>query len=94
MALRGNGRDPEVIVNFADGFSYSKGKLEEVFRSGALERDTTKVVKDLSLAKRENVDLIVHEFEIPRVQAEKLLIAHGGDVNEALRALITPPTVK
>ncbi|KAF7979579.1 hypothetical protein HWV62_41872 [Athelia sp. TMB] len=94
MALRGNGRDPDVIVNFADGFAYSKGKLEEVFRSGVLDREPTKPNKDQSLAKRENVDLIVHEFEIPRAQAEKLLIEKGGDVEAALRALIAPVVPK
>jgi hypothetical protein len=32
----------------------------------------------------------VHELEIPRAQAEKALIEKGGDLEQALRALITP----
>jgi len=88
---RSNGRigDPEVIVNFNDGFAYSKGKMEEVFRSGLFDRQPTKPTKEITLAKREDVDLIVHEFEIPRAQAEKALIEKGGDLEQALRALIT-----
>ena len=33
--------------------------------------------------------LQVHELEIPRAQAEKALIDKGGDLEKALRALIT-----
>jgi hypothetical protein len=32
----------------------------------------------------------VHEFEIPRVQAEKALAENGGDLEKTLRSLITP----
>ncbi|KAF8077619.1 hypothetical protein FPV67DRAFT_3789 [Lyophyllum atratum] len=91
---RSNGRpEPEVIMNFADGFSYSKGKMEEAFRAGGiLDKTPAKVAKDPAVAalKREDVDLIVHEFEIPRSQAEKALVDNGGDVAKALLALITP----
>jgi len=38
------------------------------------------------------VDLIVHELEIPRAHAEKMLIEKGGNLEEALRTLITPQT--
>jgi NACalpha-BTF3-like transcription factor len=89
-----NGRpEPEVIVSFADGFSYSKGKLEDAFRSGGiLEKAPAKPPKETLGGKREDVDIIVNEFEITRPQAEKVLAAHGGDVSAALRALITPPS--
>lgn len=30
----------------------------------------------------------MHEFEISRPQAEKLLTEHGGDLTKALRALV------
>jgi NACalpha-BTF3-like transcription factor len=82
--------DPEVIVNFSDGFAYSKGKMDEVLRSGLLDKQPTKPVKEITLAKREDVDLIVHELEISRAQAEKALIENGGDIVQTLRALITP----
>ncbi|PPQ99213.1 hypothetical protein CVT24_009232 [Panaeolus cyanescens] len=90
-----NGRaEAEVIVNYADGLAYSKHKLEEAFRAGGLlERPPVKAptkAKDPSAPtpKREDIDLIVNEFEIPRAQAEKVLIDNGGDIQNALRSLI------
>ncbi|CCL99632.1 uncharacterized protein FIBRA_01652 [Fibroporia radiculosa] len=59
---RGNGRpEPEVIVNFADGYAYSKGKMEEAFRSGFLDKPTIKAAKDSGAnnVKREDVDILV-----------------------------------
>jgi hypothetical protein len=47
---------------YADGFSYSKGKMEEAYRAGGiLEKTPTKAIKDPSTLalKREDVDLIV-----------------------------------
>ncbi|EPQ57874.1 hypothetical protein GLOTRDRAFT_98692 [Gloeophyllum trabeum ATCC 11539] len=83
--------EPEVIVNYADGYAYSKGKMEEAFRSGLFEKpaskskDTAKVVH-----KKEDVDLIVNEFEITKAQAEKALVENGGDLAKTLKALVTP----
>ncbi|KAI0693334.1 hypothetical protein BC835DRAFT_1083590 [Cytidiella melzeri] len=87
---RSNGRlEPEVIVNFADGLAYSKGKLEEAFRPGGILDKPVKLPKETFSVKREDVDLIVHELEIPRAQAEKALVAHNGDVVKALVALVS-----
>jgi len=87
---RSNGRpEPEVIASFADGLSYSKNKLEETFRSGILERPAKPTTKD-PVPKKEDVDLIVSELEIPRLRAEKALIENEGDVTKALQALVTP----
>lgn len=33
----------------------------------------------------------VHEFEISRTQAEKVLSENGGDLKKALVSLISPP---
>jgi len=80
-------------MNYADGFSYSKGKMEEAFRAGGiLDKAPPKAVKDASITslKREDIDLIVHEFEIPRGQAEKALAEHGGDINKTLQSLVSP----
>ncbi|KDR73696.1 hypothetical protein GALMADRAFT_251497 [Galerina marginata CBS 339.88] len=97
---RSNGRlESEVIMNYADGFAYSKHKLEEAFRAGGfLDKAPAKLpalahAKDPNspFPKREDVDLIVHEFEISRVQAEKVLSENGGDVGKALRALVAAP---
>lgn len=51
----------DFVLQFADGFAYSKGKMEEVFRSGFFDKQhqPTKPTKDNVLAKREDVDLIV-----------------------------------
>jgi len=81
--------EPEVIANFADGHSYSKGKMEEIFRSGALDKPPSKP-KEVSHAKREDLDLIVHELEITRAEAEKALAKANGDVAKALTLLIKP----
>ncbi|OBZ65675.1 hypothetical protein A0H81_14286 [Grifola frondosa] len=86
---RSNGRpEPEVIVNFADGFAYSKGKMEEAFRSGLMDKPSVRPTKETSHAKREDVELLVQEFEISRTQAEKVLIENNGDVSKALEQLI------
>jgi hypothetical protein len=48
---------------YADGFSYSKGKMEEAFRAGGfLDKAPSKPAKDPTVAalKREDIDLIVH----------------------------------
>jgi len=88
----GNGRpEPEVIVNFNDGYSYSKGKLEEAFRSGGMfDKPQTKALKDGQGLKKEDVELIVKEMEITRAQAERALADAKGNLSEALLALITP----
>jgi len=85
-----NGREPEVIVNFADGYAYSKGKLEEAFRSGIFDKPPPKVSKETYNAKKEDVDLIVSELEIPRIDAERALHENQGDVVKALLLLMTP----
>ncbi|KAK2467411.1 hypothetical protein APHAL10511_000646 [Amanita phalloides] len=81
------------LLAFIDGFSYSKGKLEEAFRQGGfLEKPPPKAQKEVlpSFVKKEDVEIIVNEFEIPRHKAEKILVEHEGDVGKALRALIKP----
>ncbi|KAF8176045.1 hypothetical protein BJ912DRAFT_857594, partial [Pholiota molesta] len=84
---------------YADGFAYSKYKMEEAFRPGGfLERTAAKSPAALAHAapgpalKREDVDLIVHEFEISKAQAEKVLSENGADVAKALSALVDAPS--
>ncbi|KIP08732.1 hypothetical protein PHLGIDRAFT_68854 [Phlebiopsis gigantea 11061_1 CR5-6] len=90
MTVRSNGRpEPEVIVNFNDGLAYSKGKMEQAFHAGGLLEKPYKAAKDTLTVKREDVDLIVHELEIPRSKAEKALAANNGDVEKALLQLIS-----
>ncbi|PCH37927.1 hypothetical protein WOLCODRAFT_66049 [Wolfiporia cocos MD-104 SS10] len=83
---RTNGRpEPEVIVNFADGYAYSKGKMEEAFRSGLMDRPAVKPAEKLShKAKQEDVDLLVHELDVTRSQAEKMLLENDNDIAQVL----------
>jgi len=78
-------------VNFADGWAYSKGKMEEIMRSGVLELDVKHTKKEGPIAglKKEDVDVIMKEFEIPRVHAEKALQKNGGDLEKTLVALVS-----
>ncbi|KAI0311804.1 hypothetical protein OF83DRAFT_1068214 [Amylostereum chailletii] len=90
MALQRNGYpESEVIVNYADGNSYSKGKMEEAVRV-IFEKPLPKLLRPASTFKKEDIDFIVSELEIPRAQAEKALAEHEGDLQKTLRALITP----
>ncbi|KAL4067835.1 hypothetical protein V8B97DRAFT_2004076 [Scleroderma yunnanense] len=83
-----NGQEAEVIASFHDGYSYSKTKLEASLRELVYDRKPVKPVKEPINAKREDVDVIVNEFEISRQLAEKLLTDHDGDLTKALRALV------
>ncbi|KAF9059497.1 hypothetical protein BDP27DRAFT_1302578 [Rhodocollybia butyracea] len=89
MSRNGNGRpEPEVIMNFSDGYSYSKSKLDAACVA-ILENGPVKTVKDgKALPKKEDVDFIVNEFEIPRAQAEKVLVENNKDLVQALHALV------
>ncbi|KAK7467610.1 hypothetical protein VKT23_004663 [Stygiomarasmius scandens] len=85
-----NGRpEPEVIMNFNDGFSYSKGKLDAAYLS-IIEKPPPKqpVSKEAATLKKEDVDLIVNEFEIPRAEAEKALLENEKDLAKTLKSLI------
>ncbi|GJE87035.1 hypothetical protein PsYK624_031180 [Phanerochaete sordida] len=84
---RSNGQ-PEVIVQFADGMAYSKGKLEEAYKAGGLLEKPYKAPKETNAVKREDIDLIVHELEIPRTIAEKALVANDGDIEKTLLQLV------
>ncbi|KIJ16870.1 hypothetical protein PAXINDRAFT_131849 [Paxillus involutus ATCC 200175] len=84
-----NGREPEVIGQFSDGSSYSKTKLEASLRELVGERKpSVKSLKGQVAVKKDDVDLIVKEFEIPAAQAEKVLSENGGDLEKTLRVLV------
>ncbi|KZS90013.1 hypothetical protein SISNIDRAFT_488863 [Sistotremastrum niveocremeum HHB9708] len=85
-----NGRpEPEVIMNFQDGMAYSKNKMDEAFRSGVFDKPLPHK-KDPNSWKKEDVDLIVAELEVPRHVAERALADNGADLKAALQYLITP----
>ncbi|KAK7693911.1 hypothetical protein QCA50_003485 [Cerrena zonata] len=88
---RSNGRpEPEVIIEFADGMSYNKIKLEEAYRTGGiLEKPIKHVSKETRpVLKKDDIDLIVHELDVSRAQAEKALIENAGNIKRALEKLI------
>ncbi|KAJ7286438.1 hypothetical protein C8J57DRAFT_1051280 [Mycena rebaudengoi] len=97
MARTTNGRpEPEVIINYSDGFSYVKAAMQEAFRPGGiLEKGPVVLHAAPPLTKaqretirREDVELIVSEFEVTKAQAERVLAEHKGNVGDALRALM------
>ncbi|VDB82645.1 unnamed protein product [Peniophora sp. CBMAI 1063] len=89
-ARRLNGRpEAEVIVNFGDGHAYSKAKLESALTSVLGDTKQTKQIKHANQLKKEDIELIVSELEIPRTQAERALSLANGDVQLALRTLVT-----
>ncbi|EIN07007.1 hypothetical protein PUNSTDRAFT_71615 [Punctularia strigosozonata HHB-11173 SS5] len=74
---------------FVDGLSYNRLKLETMYGSGGLlDKPVTKSHKDTANMKKEDVDLIVDELEIPRSHAERELSQNNGDVTKALESLI------
>ncbi|KAF8844541.1 hypothetical protein BDN67DRAFT_722638 [Paxillus ammoniavirescens] len=85
-----NGREPEVIGQFSDGSgSYSKTKLEASLRELVGDRKpSVKSLKGQVAVKKDDVDFIVKEFDIPATQAEKVLSENGGDVEKTLRVLV------
>ncbi|KAJ7355882.1 hypothetical protein DFH08DRAFT_773166 [Mycena albidolilacea] len=86
---------PEVIMNYGDGFSYVKAAMADAFRPGGLLDKPPAVIRPAPLTKaqrdsirKEDVKLIVSEFEIPDAQAERVLLEHKGNITDALRALV------
>jgi len=77
------------MLQYADGYAYSKTKFDEGLRI-VLADKPAKPAKTQSNVKKEDVDLIVSELEIPRGQAEKALSDNNGDIAKTLRELITP----
>jgi NACalpha-BTF3-like transcription factor len=77
------------MLQYADGYAYSKTKFDDGLRI-ILADKPAKPAKAHSNVKKEDVDLIVSELEIPRAQAERALADNNGDLAKTLQALITP----
>ncbi|WVQ79689.1 hypothetical protein IAT38_001789 [Cryptococcus sp. DSM 104549] len=105
MASSSTGRVPqgEVIMDFADGGSYIKHKLEE----SVLEIEKRKITKEEGLkaqkamealevgkapsgAKPEDVQYIVQQVGCSKQQAEEALEAEKGDLVKALLKSVQP----
>ncbi|KAF8315164.1 carbohydrate kinase [Clavulina sp. PMI_390] len=92
--MASNGKpEAEVIVEFQDGLSYNKKRLEEAFASGAFEAPARKPKEaphgvDI---KKDHLELLIKEFEITKAQAEKALVQHKGDLTATINTLVAPP---
>ncbi|CAK5277212.1 unnamed protein product [Mycena citricolor] len=93
---RTNGRpQPEVTQTYLDGFSYVKSAMQEALRPGGfldkppivLHKNTPLTKAQRDSIKKEDVELIVSEFELPKAEAERVLVEHNGNVRDALRTL-------
>ncbi|RXK42284.1 hypothetical protein M231_00274 [Tremella mesenterica] len=93
---------PEVIMDFADGGTYIKDKLEsavlQLEKRRLMKEEGTKAqramealeVKPVIDSKSEDVDLAVSQIGCTKDQAETALRAENGDLVKALIRLITP----
>jgi hypothetical protein len=90
-------------MQFADGMSYSKTRLDELFKSGYFDRAASRKKEVVPPQKKEDVEFIVgtrycanftgpttqmREFDLPKLKAEKMLAQHKGDRTETIRFLI------
>ncbi|KAJ9095304.1 hypothetical protein QFC21_005670 [Naganishia friedmannii] len=94
------GRKPvgEVIVDFLDGGSYSKQKLEthvlaieerRIRKEQAAKQAAVKGAEEREKpVNEEDVKRLVDEFSISQVEATKALRAASGNVDDAIRRLI------
>lgn len=79
---------PEVIASFADGLSYSKTKLEELYRAGFFDPKPKK--KPVAHPhKKEDVEFLMREFELSKVAAEKALLQNDGDLDRSVNYLMS-----
>ncbi|QRV73114.1 hypothetical protein RhiJN_01128 [Ceratobasidium sp. AG-Ba] len=81
--------EAEVIINFQDGYSYSKGKMDAALTSGIFEKVAEKKPVDYPGLNKADVKLIQTEMEVTEIQAKKILSENGGDVVKALLAVVS-----
>ncbi|XP_045183842.1 huntingtin-interacting protein K-like [Mercenaria mercenaria] len=86
--------DLEKVTDYVEEAEISPQNIGEAIRVANDENNAKNVAKkekekELSKVKisKEDVDLIVHEMEIPRTMAERKLREHKGNIVEALVAL-------
>ncbi|KAH7889481.1 hypothetical protein F5I97DRAFT_1844594, partial [Phlebopus sp. FC_14] len=79
----------ENIGQFPDGYAYSTVHLATALGQILKKHQpSTKVKSEKEKKMRAEVATIIHEFEIPRAQAEKVFSENGEDLGKALRALV------
>ncbi|KAG8717084.1 hypothetical protein FRC08_008213 [Ceratobasidium sp. 394] len=81
--------EAEVIINFQDGYSYSKGRMDAALSSGIFDKIPEKKAPEYPGLNKADVKLIQTEMEITEVQAKKALSENGGDVVKTLLSLVS-----
>ncbi|KAG9128508.1 hypothetical protein FRC07_005875 [Ceratobasidium sp. 392] len=81
--------EAEVIINFQDGFSYSKGRMDAALTSGIFDKTADKKAIEYTGLNKADVKLVQTELEITEVQAKKALSENGGDVVKTLLSLVS-----
>jgi NACalpha-BTF3-like transcription factor len=96
-------KQPEVLLDFADGGVYIKHKMENAvveLERRRINRDearkAAKAMEALDVKKpdvnAEHVQLLVKELGIEKDEAEKALAAEKGDLVKTIVALTAPPS--
>merc|ERR1712029_807527 len=92
--------DLEKVTDYAEEKEIlsTGNELEEAIvaiRKKQEQKKAEKLARERELAKvpvkKEEVDLIMTEMEIPKEKAERTLKEHGGDIVKALTALVNAP---
>ncbi len=87
--------DLEKVTDYAEEKEIDSGKLTDAMTAISDKRKKeaeTKVEREKALAsvkvKKEDIDVVVNEFEVGRPKAERCLREAGGDLKTALTALV------
>ncbi|KAF8605449.1 hypothetical protein BDV93DRAFT_554817 [Ceratobasidium sp. AG-I] len=81
--------EAEVIINFQDGYSYSKGRMDAALTSGIFDKVPEKKVSDYPGLSKADIKLVQTEMELTEVQAKKVLGENKGDVVKTLLSLVS-----
>ncbi|CAE6450368.1 unnamed protein product [Rhizoctonia solani] len=81
--------EAEVIINFQDGYSYSKGRMEAALTSGVLEKSAEKKAVEYAGLSKADIKLVQTEMEVTEAQAKKALSENDGDVVKTLLSLVS-----
>ncbi|CAE6437058.1 unnamed protein product [Rhizoctonia solani] len=81
--------EAEVIINFQDGYSYSRGRMDAALASGVLEKSAEKKATEYTGLNKADIKLVQTEMEITEGQAKKALSENNGDVIKTLLSLVS-----
>ncbi|KAH7343300.1 hypothetical protein B0J17DRAFT_641840 [Rhizoctonia solani] len=81
--------EAEVIINFQDGYSYSKGRMDAALTSGVMEKSAEKKATEYVGLNKADIKLVQTEIEVTGAQAKKALSENNGDVVKTLLSLVS-----